>query len=563
MITHQAFASVVASVFRRSQQMKQPFGPHDVHVSYLPLAHSLESGVITVLMSVGAQVAFFQGDIRKIGEDWKALRPTVMAGVPRIFNKTYERIKSKVNAAGGIKKWAFDKAETTGKEKVRDGEYSKWYDDRVWKSVRAELGFDRVRFLASGGAPIPPNILEFVRVLCGPQCVVTQGYGLTESIAVSFLTNFTDFTVGHVGVPIDNLEFRLVSAPECDYYVTDKVGSCVCLEGGEKKILCHELIFKKKKTRYFKSEDATSKAVTSDGWLCTGDIGRINPNGTLSIIDRRKNLFKTCQGGMFHCLYVFRNEKRKYRYYGNGIEYIAAEKVEGAYSVCEAISQIWVYGNSYKSFIVAVVVPNPIWIWRIWQENKEWASETKPGTVEFINAWNEIAETKKDAIKNLVFKEMSTLKLDLEKFEIVKDIMLECHVDEFLQGFSIQNDTLTPSFKLKRPQLFKKFSAFMFLSDLLNNFFRLFVKFERCFGLVDDLRFLVEKKKNLYKCLADPPWDFSHSQYNLIFYHSFQFEIAHKKYIHKFSKKHKKFRLYLKKSIRFLNISKQKILITK
>jgi len=426
MITHQAFASVVASVYRRSQQLEKPFGSHDLHVSYLPLAHSLESAVITVLMSVGARVAFYQGDIRKIGDDWKELEPTVMIGVPRIFNKTYEKIKSKMKENGGVRKWIFDKAENSGKEKVREGEYSKWYDEYVWKTVRTEMGYSRVRFLATGAAPIPPNILEFVRVLCGPQCVVTQGYGLTESMAVSFLTNFKDYTVGHTGAPVDNIEFRLVSAPECEYFVTDKP-----YPRGEVQLRGPTIM-----QGYFKDEQATSKALTADKWLCTGDIGRINPNGTLSIVDRRKNLFKTCQG-----------------------EYIAAEKIEGAYSVCESIGQMWIYGNSYKSFIVAVVVPNALWALRLWQERQEWAysEDLKPGTNEFAQKWSEIAEKKKEELKELIKKDMSSLQAGLEKFELVKDIMLECQIDSLLQGFTVDNDTLTPSFKLKRPQLLKKY----------------------------------------------------------------------------------------------------------
>jgi len=149
-----------------------------------------------------------------------------------------------------------------------------------------------------------------------------------------------------------------------------------------------------------------------------------------------KNLFKTCQG-----------------------EYIAAEKIEGAYGVCESVGQVWVYGNSYKSFIVAVVVPNALWAVRVWKENKEWpySDDLKPGTPEFAQKWSELAEKKKEELKAGVLKDMSQLTAGLEKFEIVKDIMLECQIDALLAGFTVDNDTLTPSFKLRRPQLFKKY----------------------------------------------------------------------------------------------------------
>jgi len=81
--------------------------------------------------------------------------------------------------------------------------------------------------------------------------------------------------------------------------------------------------------------EATAEALTADGWLCTGDIGRWNPNGTLSIIDRKKNMFKLSQG-----------------------EYVAAEKIEQVYAKANLVAQNWVYGNSYKPFVLAVIVPN-------------------------------------------------------------------------------------------------------------------------------------------------------------------------------------------------------------
>ena len=128
-----------------------------------------------------------------------------------------------------------------------------------------------------------------------------------------------DDCVGHVGVPIDNGEVRLVDAPECDYLTTDKL-----YPRGEIQIRGMSLM-----SGHFKNEAATAKTLSKDGWLIisTGDIGRTNPNNTISIIDGRKNLFKLSSG-----------------------EYIASRKVEAQYTKVPSVAQSFVYANSQKSF---------------------------------------------------------------------------------------------------------------------------------------------------------------------------------------------------------------------
>jgi len=265
-----------------------------------------ESAIITACASAGACIAFWAGNIKTIARDWKEIRPTVMFGVPRIYNKTYDKVKVKIHADGGVKEWLFGKAEVASKDAIRKGKRSGFYDNLIWSKVCDEIGFNRVRILASGAAPLPPHVAEFLRIVC-PKAVVVQGYGLTETCAVSFFTSFDDSNLGHVGIPVDNIEYRLVDAPECDYYVTDKP-----YPRGEIQMRGPTIM-----NGYFKNEEATKKSLAEDGWFSTGDIGRINPNGTLSIIDRRKNMFKTAMG-----------------------EYIASEKVENVYIKSSAVNQI-------------------------------------------------------------------------------------------------------------------------------------------------------------------------------------------------------------------------------
>jgi len=426
-LTHRCFACTVASTFRNMQNFGIPITRTDAHVSYLPLAHSFEAAVITCCIYNGARIAFWAGNIKTIARDWTEIRPTVMFGVPRIYNKTYDKVKLKVAADGGLKKWLFDKAELNSKELIRqNGKRSTFYDNLIWNKVAEQIGFDRVKILASGAAPLPPHVAEFLRIAC-PKAVVVQGYGLTETCAVSFFTSFTDSNLGHIGVPIDNIEYRLVDAPECDYFVADQPYA-----RGEIQLRGPTLM-----NGYFKNEQATKKALAQNGWFSTGDIGRINPNGTLSIIDRRKNMFKTAMG-----------------------EYIASEKVENVYTKAPSVNQIWIYGNSYKSFVVAVVVPDPLWLVPILKEKKLWNDEkltvaTKP----YNDKFKKIAQQNYETIKKIIINDIKPIEnqSDLKKFEKVRDYHIEFELDHLLQGFNVDNNTLTPTFKKKRPQLLKKY----------------------------------------------------------------------------------------------------------
>eukprot|EP01084_Bolivina_argentea_P111037 198227_1 len=429
MLTHQCFACTVASTFRNLQNFNLPITKEDAHVSYLPLAHSFESAIVTCCIAAGAQIAFWAGNIKTIAKDWTEIRPTVMFGVPRIYNKTYDKIKLKIKADGGIKEWLFEKAEIASQELIRKNERSSFYDNLIWNKVCEQIGFDRVRILASGAAPLPPHVAEFLRIAC-PKTVVCQGYGLTETCAISFFTSFNDTNLGHIGIPVDNIEYRLIDAPECEYYVNDKP-----YQRGEIQLRGPTVM-----NGYFKNEEATKKAISQDGWFSTGDIGRINPNGTLSIIDRRKNMFKTAMG-----------------------EYIASEKVENIYTKAASCNQIWIYGNSFKSFVISIVVPDPLWLVPILRQKNIWKdNEPKPltpATKPYCDKFKKLCDENYDIVKKIVVDDIKVIEneSDLKKFEKVRDYYIECQVDTLLQGFNVDNNTLTPTFKKKRPQLLKKY----------------------------------------------------------------------------------------------------------
>lgn len=156
---------------------------------------------------------------------------------------------------------------------------------------------------------------------------------------------------------------------------------------------------------YLKDEEKTKAAFDDDGFFKTGDIGRI-VNGTLKIVDRKKNIFKLAQG-----------------------EYIAPEHLESIFSRSPAVEQIWVYGNSHESALVAVVVPDKHWIEKYNNENTEEARRS------MVQELSDVGKAER-----------------IKGFERIKAVHLE------MTPFSIEEDLLTPSLKLKRPQLLRRYN---------------------------------------------------------------------------------------------------------
>jgi len=187
----------------------------------------------------------------------------------------------------------------------------------------AKLTGGAVRIMISGAAPLPLYVQEFLLAACGGS--VVQGYGMTENCANATIADLADYRSGHVGGPMPTMEIKLVDVPEMNY-----TSSGEGLPTGE-VVTRGAPVFK----GYHKNQEETDKVLTADGWLHTGDIGRWNADGTLSIIDRKKNIFKLAQG-----------------------EYIAPEKIEMIVSKSKYVAQPWIYGNSFFPMLVAVVTPD-------------------------------------------------------------------------------------------------------------------------------------------------------------------------------------------------------------
>jgi len=263
--------------------------------------------------------------------------------------------------------------------------------------------------MISGAAPLPGHVHEFLTAAMG--AVVMEGYGMTENCANTSLCLAGDMRKGHVGPPMPTSEVKLVDVPEMNYTSESNNSGEICFRGLVNTI------------GYYKNEEETNKLLDSDKWLHSGDIGRWNPDGTLSIIDRKKNIFKLSQG-----------------------EYVAAEKIENFLTKSKYISQLWCYGNSFLPMLVCVVTPDFTEL-EPTAKAKGWAAGDKL-------ALCASAEAKKFIMEEIE-KEAKAAKL--KTFEIPKAVFLEGNINELFQGFSVDNDCLTPTFKLKRPQLLKKY----------------------------------------------------------------------------------------------------------
>jgi len=382
---------------------------NDRYLSFLPLAHIFETIVEHGILSVGGSIGFFGGNIKLLSEDIQALKPTVFVGVPRVYARFYEKVQSTIASKPAPIRALLTYALKTESEAISKGTRT-CYGKILAKLLGAKVHGGCVRLMISGAAPLPGHVHEFLVAAMG--CTVVEGYGMTENCANATLCLEGDLRRGHVGPPMPTTEVKLVDVPEMNYTTAENNSGEVCTRGATTTL------------GYHKNPEETAK-VLENGWLHTGDIGRWNSDGTLTIIDRKKNIFKLSQG-----------------------EYVAAEKTENVLTKSKYISQLWAYGNSFLPVLVSVVTPD-------FTELEAYAK---------ANGWyvpDKVALAAKEEAKALIMSEIEKEAKagKLKSFEVPKAVFLEGNLNELLQGFSIENDCLTPTFKLKRPQLLKRYQS--------------------------------------------------------------------------------------------------------
>ncbi|KAF1828797.1 long-chain-fatty-acid-CoA ligase 1 [Decorospora gaudefroyi] len=390
--------------------------PNEIICSFLPLAHIYQRLGEHSGLAAGSSIGYFHGNIVELVDDLKVLRPTIFSGVPRLYNRFGAKIKEATVEATGVKGALSRHVVATKLAAVNDKHNptnTHMLYDRIWaKKVAAGLGLDRTKVMVSGSAPIDPSLHQFLRTVFSNY--FTQGYGLTETYAVALVQHEGDFSAGNCGGVAPNSECALLDVPDMEYLSTDKPHP-----RGE-LLVRSAALFKE----YFRNEEETAKAIDADGWFHTGDICSVDELGRFKVIDRRKNVLKLAQG-----------------------EYISPERIENVYLAnCSYLASAYVHGDSHQSSLVALfgVAPDlfPHFASKVLGEKIEEGDVAK---------LKEVLGHKK--IEKAVLKELDKVgrKNKFNSYERVRAVRL------FVDPFTIENQLLTPTLKLKRPQTVKAF----------------------------------------------------------------------------------------------------------
>ncbi|KAH9918460.1 long-chain-fatty-acid-CoA-ligase [Fomitopsis serialis] len=381
MISH---ANAIASVGAVYTYIGHHLKPDDAYLAYLPLSHVLEYIVEMCLFFVGMKFGYarvktlMDTSVRNCLGDIRAFQPTIMVGVPQVWETIRKGIEGKVNQGGSFKKGMFNASVSIKKAGVPG--LSELADSAVFSQVRAATG-GRLRLALSGGAALSIETQEFLSLAL---VKMVPGYGLTETVGMTtvFPPEYSGF--GEVGLPVPSMEIKLKDVPEANYLSTNNPPQ------GEVWVRGASLT-----KGYFKRDDLNKDPTifTPDGWFRTGDVGQWNPDGTLSLIDRIKNLVKLSGG-----------------------EYIALERLESVYKSCNLVANVCVHAHPDAKQPIAIIIPH--------EQNLRYALESKSLGLSVHTGLPDLC--KDDRVRELVMKECNAVgkKNGFKPMEILDGIIL-------------------------------------------------------------------------------------------------------------------------------------------
>lgn len=379
--------------------------PGDVLLSYLPLAHIYQRVAEHGALSAASAIGYFHGDILGLVDDLKVLRPTGFNSVPRLYNRFGSAIRAQTLDAPGVK-GAIGRHVINGKlaaMKLPNGKATNkhfLYDRLYTPKLTSALGLQRCRGMVSGSAPIDPTLHAFLRAALGNQFI--QGYGLTETYAVSLAQLENDFSTGNCGGVALTMEACLQSVPDMEYLVTDSPNP-----RGE-LLLRGNTLFRE----YYRNPQETEKAILKDGWFRTGDIAEVDSLGRFKIVDRVKNVLKLAQG-----------------------EYVSPERIENVYLAnSNLLTQAFVHGDSTQAFLVSVLGIDPTTF-------APFCSEILKKTIDPTDTAAIKAAAKDIKVRKALLNELDKIgkKNKFNGWERVRGVHLE------LDPFTIENELLTPT----------------------------------------------------------------------------------------------------------------------
>ncbi|HEX5475022.1 MAG TPA: long-chain fatty acid--CoA ligase [Vicinamibacterales bacterium] len=363
-------------------------GPDDVGLSFLPLSHGFERMVSYIYLAAGVTMIFAEA-MDTAGRDVATVRPTVMTGVPRAYEKMQARILAKGAELTGLRRriffWGLEAGLARARAEVRGRRpnpltraRARWADRLVMSKIRAGVG-GRVRYLVSGSAPLPIGVAEFFSAIGMP---IIEGYGLTETSPILTVNPPDAPRAETVGRAVSGVELRIAEDGEI-------------LARGPNVM-----------QGYYNKPEATA-AVLQDGWFHTGDVGTLDAEGFLRITDRKKDLIVTSGG-----------------------KKVAPQPIEAGLARHPLIAEAVVLGDRRK-FVSALLVPDfP-------------ALETR------LRALGRPAATHADMVSRsdvaALYQEIvDALNRDLAQFEKIKKIAL------LPEAFSVASGELTPTLKVRR-----------------------------------------------------------------------------------------------------------------
>lgn len=393
MLTH---SNLVTNLIDSSGHLS--FGEHDSALSVLPLSHVFERQAMYMYLYQGIAV-YYSESLQTIGPNLREVRPTILVGVPRIFEKIYDRIQERAaekgKLASALLAWSVDVARDYAKHQLEHRAIP--LSLKLKHSLAAKLVFSkwhaafggRIRILLSGGAALPDDLAY---IYIGAGIPIIQGYGLTETSPVITASQIDDLRVGTVGKAIPNVEIRIAEDGEIETRGPNVMSG------------------------YYKRPEETRAVFTEDGWFKTGDIGTIDKDGFLRITDRKKELFKTSGG-----------------------KYISPQPIEQSIKRSRFVSQVVLIGNGRK-FPAALIVP-------AWDQIESYAR------LKGIEITTHAELCKHPRIINLFERQIATLTPDLARYEKIKAIAL------LENELSIEGGELTPTLKVKRRVIDEKFRS--------------------------------------------------------------------------------------------------------
>jgi len=376
--------------------------PEDVVLMFLPMAHSFAKVIEAVWFGTGCTAAFVES-LEKIMDNAQEVRPTIMPAVPRIFEKAYNTVISKGLASPGLKgrlfalaMESFDRysnARDTGKSFSSLGLLvgNRLVFPKLKAALTERFG-GRMRLFVSGGAPLSTKIAYFFEQL---GFMICEGYGLTETSAASFVNIPGKVRIGTVGPAVPGTQVRIA-------------------EDGEILIKGPGIM-----KGYYRNPEATAE-VLKDGWLATGDIGELDPEGRLKITDRKKDIIVTAGG-----------------------KNVAPQNLENDLKTDNLISQVMVHGDKRK-FLSALITLND-------ENARKWATENgvPPGAA--LHQDPRIIARIQRAVDSLNARQASYS--TIKKFAIVS------------KDFTVESGELTPTLKVKRKHVTQKYK------DVLDAFY--------------------------------------------------------------------------------------------